>query len=80
MTHEQAIEKCRDYLYLIDRHFLNSNDEKETIKAVVAWDEGDGNWQPHVCFYDWPETTQGRITHMPVEKFLSSFQLLKSER
>ena len=76
MTHDEAISKCRDYQYLVEKPFLNSKDEKETIKAVVAWDEGDGNWQPHVCFYNWAATEQGEMSHMRAEEFLKKFQLL----
>jgi hypothetical protein len=74
MTHDEAIERSKEYLHLVDKPFLNSNNEKETIKAVVAWDEGNGNWQPHVCFYNWPETEQGVMTHMRVQEFLSHYK------
>lgn len=77
MSHEEAVEKCNEYLHLVDRPFLNSNDEKETIKAVVAWDEGDGNWQPHVCFYNWASNKEGHMSHMRAADFLKSFQMIE---
>ena len=77
MSHEEAIEKCKEYQYLVERPFLNSDDEKETIKAVVAWDEGEGDWQPHVCFYNWARTSQGQMTHMRTSEFLRKYQLLE---
>lgn len=77
MTHDEAIKSCSQYLHLVDKPFLNGNDEKESIKAVVAWDEGDGNWQPHVCFYNWARTSQGDMSHMRAEEFLRTFQFLE---
>jgi hypothetical protein len=77
MTHEDAIEKSREYLHLVDKAFINiinSNNEKETIKAVVAWEEEPGNWQPHVCFYNWPETQQGDMSHVNVNEFLRTYK------
>lgn len=76
MKHEEAIEKSQTYQHLVERAFLNRNHEKETIKAVVAWEEEPGNWQPHVCFYNWPETQQGVMSHMNVEEFLHKYQPL----
>lgn len=80
MTHDEAIEKSTEYLYLVERPFLNSNDEKETVKAVVAWEEKEGDWYPHVCFYNWASTKQGQMSHMRVDDFLRSFQLLDESR
>ena len=80
MTHEEAIEKCNDYQHLVERPFINSHDEKETIKAVVAWEENEGDWQPHACFYNWAATSQGQMSHMRVEDFLKSYQLIEGDR
>ena len=80
MTHDEAIEKSTEYLYLVDRAFLNSNDEIETVKAVVAWEESDGEWQPHVCFYNWATSKQGQMSHMRVGDFLKVYQLLDETR
>lgn len=74
MTHDEAIRKAQEHLYLVGREFKLKDGETESIKAVVAWDEGNGNWTPHVCFYDWGEDNQdGRITHMSVEEFLGTY-------
>ena len=77
MSHDEAIEKSKEYLHLVDKPFLNSKGEKETIKAVVAWEESQGDWQPHVCFYNWAGTSQGQMSHMPVNDFLNRFQLIE---
>jgi hypothetical protein len=76
MTHEEAILKSHEYLHLVDRAFLNRKSEKETIKAVVAWEEEPGNWQPHVCFYNWADTHQGVMSHMNAREFLDKYQPL----
>lgn len=76
MSHDEAIEKSKEFLYLVDKPFLNSNGEKETVKAVVAWEEKEGDWQPHVCFYNWATTNQGQMSHMKVEDFLQRYQLI----
>jgi hypothetical protein len=73
MSHEEAINKCQEYLYLIDKHFLNRHNEKETVKAVVPWEEEKGDWQPHVCFYNWPDTSQGVMSHMNLHEFIEKF-------
>lgn len=80
MSHDEAIERSKEYLHLVDKPFLNSKDEKETIKAVVAWEESEGNWHPHVCFYNWATTSQGQMSHMRVEDFLANFQLLDEQK
>ena len=77
MTHDEAIDKSKDFLYLVGQAFLNSNDEKETIKAVVAWEEADGDWQPHVCFFNWASSHQGQMSHMRVDDFLARYQLIE---
>jgi len=74
MNHEEAIQKSQEYLSLIDKPFKLPDGETETVKAVVAWDEGNNNWQPHVCFYNWSEeNTDGRITHLSVQEFLEKY-------
>lgn len=80
MTHDEAIDKSMEYMYLVGQAFLNSNDEKETVKAVVAWEEGEDDWQPHVCFYNWASSHQGQMSHMRVEDFLNRYQLIEGER
>jgi hypothetical protein len=71
MTHSEAIKEVQLNLELVGREFMLNNGEKETVKAIVAWDEGRGNWQPHVCFYDWDEEqTDGEIVHMNLYRFL----------
>lgn len=77
MTHEEAIEKSQEFQYLVEKPFLNSKDEKETIKAVVAWDEGENSWYPHVCFYNWAVSSQGQMSHMRADDFLNAFQMLE---
>jgi hypothetical protein len=70
MEREDAIKTTQQHLHLIGKSFKLPDGETETIKAVVAWDEGNGNWQPHVCFYDWGvHNEDGRITHMNVKEF-----------
>jgi len=75
MTHDEAIEASKNYLHLIGKEFTLPDGETENIKAVVPWLEKDEDWQPHVCFYFWgEENPDGRITHMNVDEFLSTFQ------
>jgi hypothetical protein len=73
MTHEEAIKKSHEYLSMVGKAFINKENEKETIKAVVAWKEKEDDWQPHVCFYNWPETSQGVISHMNAEEFIKRY-------
>jgi hypothetical protein len=79
MTYNEAIERAQELLYLVNKEFKLSDGETEQIKTVVAWEEDKGNWQPHVCFFNWAgESTEkdGEITHMNVDKFLKTYQLL----
>lgn len=55
MNHQEAITKTKEYLRLIGKAFKLPDGETETVKAVVAWDESNDNWHPHVCFYNWSE-------------------------
>jgi hypothetical protein len=74
MTHDEAIEQSKNHLHLIGKEFLLADGELESIKAVVPWDEGEGNWQPHVCFYNWgEENPDGKITHMKIADFMKNF-------
>jgi hypothetical protein len=76
MTHDEALTATQEHLHLIGKEFKLQDGETESIKAVVAWDEGGGNWQPHVCFYNWSEeNTDGKITHMNLEEFNRQFNL-----
>jgi len=74
MSHDEAIEQARKSLYLIGKEFKLDDGETESIKAVVPWEENEGNWQPHVCFYNWgEENPDGKITHMNLEEFNRRF-------
>jgi hypothetical protein len=76
MSHEEAISEVHQHLDLVGREFQLHTGEKETVKAVVAWDEGKGNWQPHVCFYDWDEESpDGEIIHMNLFRFMEEYSL-----
>jgi hypothetical protein len=79
MTYNEAIERAQELLHLVGKEFKLPDGETEQIKTVVAWDEGNGNWQPHVCFYDWAgesEKKNGEISHMNVDKFLKTYNIL----
>ncbi len=75
MSHDEAIEQSKNHLHLIGKQFKLKDGETESVKAVVPWDEGDGNWQPHVCFYNWGEDNDdGKITHLNVETFFKNYE------
>jgi hypothetical protein len=76
MTHSEAIEQAQKHLHLIGKEFRLPDGETESIKTVVPWDEGDGNWQLHVCFFGYGEESgDGIITHMNLDDFLSKYKL-----
>lgn len=77
MSHDEAIEAAKKHLYLIGRKFALPDGEVETIKAVIAWDEGNGNWQPHVCFYDWEKSDDGVIQHLNIGEFSRTYREVK---
>jgi hypothetical protein len=74
MKHEEAINATKKYLHLVGKPFKLPDGETETVKAVVAWDNGNGDWSPHVCFYDWLENSDGRITHLALNDFLEKYR------
>lgn len=81
MTHDQAIEETKKYLHLIGKEFHLQDGETESIKAVVAWEEKNAEWYPHVCFYNWDaDTADGHITHMNVLEFLEKYKLTESNQ
>ena len=58
----------------LGKPFKLPDGETETVKAVVAWDEGNDNWQPHICFYNWSEeNTDGKIAHLNVSEFIENY-------
>jgi hypothetical protein len=77
MTHDEAVSEAKKHLYLMDRKFRLKDGETETIKTVVAWDEGNGNWQPHVCFYDWEKSEDGEILHLSIDEFFRKYEEVK---
>jgi hypothetical protein len=75
MTHEEALKKSQEYLSLIGKEFRLPDGETESVKTVVAWDEGQGNWQPHVCFYNCGEENEDNIiNHMNLQAFFRTYQ------
>jgi hypothetical protein len=80
MTHEQAIEAAKQHLHLVGKKFKLKDGETETIKTVVAWKEGENNWQPHVCFYNWDEhDSENPMTHSGIEKFFKEYEEVLSD-
>lgn len=76
MSHDEATEQSRKFLHLIGKEFLMKDNTPANIKAVVPWDEGNGNWQPHVCFYDWGRNVaDGEMTHMNLGDFFRKFNV-----
>lgn len=75
MTRQEAIERATELRYLIGKVFILPNGETEQVKAVVAWEEPNGNWQPHVCFYNWAgkSAEDGEIVHMNAVEFTNKF-------
>jgi hypothetical protein len=77
MTHSEAIEEAKKHLHLIGKEFKLPDGETESIKTVVAWDEGNGDWQLHVCFYGHGEDSgNGIISHMNLKEFLKTYTFL----
>jgi hypothetical protein len=71
MTKEEATERAQEHLNLIGQKFHLPDGETETVKAVVAWRDKNGEWYPHVCFYEWDEAhPDGEISHMRVDEFI----------
>jgi hypothetical protein len=77
MSHTEAIESANKHVFLVGKKFRLSDGETETIKAVVAWQEHDGEWNPHVCFYDWEKNDEGKILHMKLDDFFRKYQQVK---
>jgi hypothetical protein len=74
MTKQDAINSAEESLHLIGKKFRLPDGETETVKAVVAWEENPGDWQPHVCFYDWGEhNPDGHIAHLNVHVFKETY-------
>jgi hypothetical protein len=76
MTHDEAIKAAEKLLYLVGRKFRLMDGETETVKTVVAWQQADGSWLPHICFYDWEKNEDGKILHLPVDEFIKTYQQL----
>jgi hypothetical protein len=76
MTQHEAQEETKKFLHLIGHEFKLDDGELESVKAVVAWQESDQHWYPHVCFYNWGEDNpDGRISHMNVNDFMQKYDL-----
>lgn len=77
MTHDEAITAAIQHQHLVGRKFKLKDGETETVKAVVAWQRDNGEWAPHVCFYDWDRNSEGKVFHLEISKFFEDYEAVK---